>query len=109
MSKRLNFRPRSVADVLRQRDWYVQQFAYEAAARFVEAVNLTADRVLEMPGIGRSERVGSNALAGLRSVAIEGFEEIRLYYLDTHDELKIVRVLHTAREVDGLLEADKGD
>ena len=62
-----------------------------------------------MPGIGRSEVTVNPALAGLRSVAIGGYPDIRLYYLERDDELAVIRLLHTARDIEVLLDGEETD
>jgi len=43
---------------------------------------------------------------GMRAWPVPGFEDIRLYYLETADVLLIVRVLHDKRDVQQILQGE---
>jgi toxin ParE1/3/4 len=48
-------------------------------------------------------------LAGLRAWPVNGFPEMRIYYLVSENVLRIVRVLHSRRDIGPMLEADEQD
>lgn len=47
-------------------------------------------------------------LAGLRSWAVKGFEDMRIYYTVQDDMLRIVRVLHGKRDINKILKREGG-
>ena len=44
-------------------------------------------------------------MKGLRSWPVKGFAVIRIYYLASEDEVRVIRVLHGKRDVGRLLES----
>jgi plasmid stabilization system protein ParE len=91
---------------LRQYEWYlVEKDAEEAAERFVAAVNEAIAEICRRPGIGTPKRLMNARLAGLRSSPVQGFPEIRVYYLVSEGMVRVVRVLHGRRDIGPLLEA----
>ena len=108
MSKRLVIRPAARADILERFTYLVDRGAAAAAGRFLEAVEVAAERIREMPGIGSPKELENPLLKGLRSVQVPGFEAVRLYYLETDDAIRIVRVLHGMQDVSAILEGVEG-
>lgn len=74
------------------------------ADRFLAAVRMAIDHVSNTPHAGSPRPMKNRRLFGLRTWSIGGFDEIKLYYLVTDDELVIVRVLHGRRDIEGILE-----
>lgn len=103
MSRTFTFRNQAREDIFTQQNWYIEQFAFDIAERFVNSVIDAAQRVLEMPGIGRPELNDHVKLTGLRSWPVPGFEAIRIYYIVSPDTVDIVRVLHSARDIPRIL------
>ena len=94
---------------------YLEQFAYlleqaapDAAQRFLDAVDRASARIQEMPGVGGPKDLPNSRLRGLRSWPVPGFEAVRIYYLETEDTIRVVRVLHGRRDVGRLLENEEG-
>jgi toxin ParE1/3/4 len=56
-----------------------------------------------MPGIGAAKTLRHPALQGLRSWPVQGFEDIRIYYVVQGEILKVVRVLHGKRDINRIL------
>jgi plasmid stabilization system protein ParE len=100
-------RPAARNDILRQYEYYlIEKAAVPAAERFVTAVQAAIAQVCRNPGIGAPRILGNLRLAGLRSCAVKGFPEIRVYYLVTRDLIRVVRVLHGKRDISPILEAE---
>jgi len=91
-------RPAARRDVLLQFEYYLQENAPEAAARFLEAVERAVEQLVEMPNMGAPKALKNSSLAGLRSWPVSGFEEIRVYYRVHEDTLRVIRVLHGRRD-----------
>lgn len=89
-------------DIRLQQAWYVEEMAFAAAARFIGAVQDLTQVLADMPGIGRLEE--TTAIAGLRSIGVPDFDSVRLYYLASDDGVTVIRVIHTSRDVPGLLD-----
>lgn len=69
------------------------------AERFVDAIEASTTRILQAPGIGAPRRSLNKQLDGLRSFPVDGFEDVRIYYLVEKAKLKVVRVLHGRQDV----------
>jgi plasmid stabilization system protein ParE len=87
----------------------MEQEAPGAAARFLEAVEASLERVREMPEIGSPRELDNPRLQGLRSWPVFGFEAVRVYYLATDDAIRVIRVLHGKRDLASILDREAGD
>jgi toxin ParE1/3/4 len=98
-------RPNARKDILRQYEYYlIEKDAEPAARRFVSAVQGAIDLICSQPGIGAPKILRNPKLAGLRSCAVKGFPEMRVYYLVSKNAVRVVRVLHGKRDIDPMLE-----
>jgi toxin ParE1/3/4 len=104
---RLVIRPAAREDILRQYRYYlIDKDAEGAAERFLVAIHAAIETVCRRPDVGASKALDNRALAGLRSWPVTGFPAIRVYYLSSDEELRVVRVLHGKRDIDPLLEEE---
>jgi toxin ParE1/3/4 len=76
----------------------------ETAFRFRKAVRESLDRIRQHPRIGSLCR---GSIQGLRSWPANGFEIIRIYYIETPESLRVVRILHGSRDVRKILRKEK--
>jgi plasmid stabilization system protein ParE len=60
-------RPSAKDDILRQFRYYLLEDAFEAAARFLDAVDESIEAICQMPDIGAPKQFKDPLLAGLRS------------------------------------------
>ena len=98
---RVVFLPAAQEDILSVVEYLLDQFAYDAAERFPDSVEAAAVFVAQNP------LAGAASLHGLRSWAIRDFPKIRLYYfLSSDTELRIVRIIHAARDLSAVLDED---
>lgn len=89
-------------DIQRQFRYYlVEEDAPEVAMRFMDAIEEALAAIVRSPGVG-SPRFFSN-LPGLRSWPVPAFEDIRVYYLETNESIRIIRVLHGSRDLKRIL------
>jgi plasmid stabilization system protein ParE len=87
------------------RYYLVELDAPEVAVRFLDSVEDAFRVIIRNPGIG-SQRPFPN-LPGLRSWPVPGFEDIRVYYVQTPGVLRIVRVLHGSRDLGRILKKEE--
>jgi toxin ParE1/3/4 len=81
--------------------FYIDELAYEAAERFPSAVEQALRQIQKKPSIGSPRVFRNQALCGLRSWPVPGFENIRIYYLQPRPNLiRVLRVLHGKRDLD---------
>ena len=96
-------------DILRQYSYYlIEKESPHTAGRFLEAVQLSIELLCRMPDAGAPKAFKSPRLGGLRSWPVRNFPAIRIYYIHSADELRILRVLHGKRDLAPLLESDPG-
>ena len=106
---RLLLRPSAREDILKQYDYYlVEKEVEEIADRFLVNVQASMEQVCRNPGIGSPKSLANPTLRGLRSWPIKGFPDIRIYYLHTVEEVRVVRVLHGRRDIYPMLEEEIG-
>ena len=96
-------------DIIRQFRYYLLEDALEAATRFLDAVDESIEAICQMPHIGAPKPLKNPILAGLRSWAVTGFEDILIFYVVQPDALRVVRVLHGRRDITRILEREKND
>ncbi len=89
-----------------------EQFAYiardsrHAAVRFLAAAEETFDQLAKMPELGGQFDVRISHLAGLRVWQIKGFEKYLVFYCPIEQGVEIIRVLHGARDIAAVFEAE---
>lgn len=71
-----------------------------AADRWVDGLDVAFSRLATQPMMGRAR---PGLAPDLRSLP---FRRYVIYYLPLHDGIDVVRVLHGARDVDGVLEGE---
>ena len=96
--------PSARADILRQAGYFIELGMDRLAGRFIEAVRSAIDDVSHTPYAGSPRPMRSRRLAGVRTWAIDGFDEMKVYYLVTDHELVIVRILHGRRDIERIFE-----
>ena len=99
-------RPEAKDDILRQFRYYLLQDAFEAATRFLDAVDESIEAICKMPHMGAPKPLKNTALAGLRFLAVNGFEDILIFYQVQPEAVRVVRVLHGRRDIARILERE---
>ena len=92
--------PAADRDVEELADYLAREAGLETALRFYDAAAASYEQIARTPGIG--ERWASDRLAalGLRVWRVEGFENRLIFYRETAGGVEIVRVIHSARDLD---------
>jgi len=93
----------AVADIVEQADWYSTQSGKVLATRWEGAVTSAIMRVLTRPNTGTPCHFQAAELYDLRRTAIPGFPKHLLFYKFDSCEVFVVRVIHGARDLEGLL------
>jgi toxin ParE1/3/4 len=102
--------PAARDDILRQFRYYlVEQDKPQVAERFLSAVRRTMEGIIRTPHGGAPKRLSREALRGLRSWPVKGFEDVRVYYLAHQGGVRVVRVLHGKRDINNILEKENYD
>jgi toxin ParE1/3/4 len=106
---KLTIRPAARRDILHDYQRYLELDLPHIAERFLASVNAAIDAVIAMPKAGSPKILGNRLLAGLRSWPVKGFDDFRVYYLERPDELDVVRIINTKRDVGTILESEQDD
>jgi toxin ParE1/3/4 len=102
--------PAARDDILRQFRYYlVEQDKPKVADRFLSALRRTMQGIIRTPQGGAPKRLSREALQGLRSWPVRGFEDVRVYYLAHEARVRVVRVLHGKRDINNILEQESVD
>jgi len=100
---------------LELRSEYIRQHNPRAALRFLNPAEATIRQLAASPGIGTRYDSDHPALAELRYFPITRFKNDLVFYRLAKGGIEIVRVLHGARDIAGILaeqfgvEEDAGD
>lgn len=99
--------PLAREDILRQyRYLLTEEDRPIAAERFLQAIRAAVSQLCRRPAIGAPLRLANPRLAGIRSWPVQGFPSIRMYYLVSENQLRVVRVLHGKRDIVSILESE---
>ena len=97
-------------DILRQYFYYlVEKDAVRIAERFLDAVQSATEALCRMPRAGAPKMLDNPSLSGLRSWPVHGFPAMRIYYIHSGDDLRVIRVLHGKRDINPLLEEEAAE
>jgi toxin ParE1/3/4 len=94
-------------------DDLVEHFAYiaadspRAASRFLENAEALFESLLEMPGMGTPLPDINPRFPGLRRISVKGFPNHVVYYSPEGDDIRILRILHAARDRDWVLRRER--
>jgi toxin ParE1/3/4 len=89
-------------DLSEQAD-YIARDHVDVALRFLEAAEAAFSQLADLPDIGRRRQFRHPALAGVRSWPVPGFEKHLIFYRLNPGRVEVLRVLHSARDLDSLL------
>ncbi|MEK7137694.1 MAG: type II toxin-antitoxin system RelE/ParE family toxin [Patescibacteria group bacterium] len=94
--------PRAESDLFEQ--WaYIDKDNPEAADRFTEQAMETFRLIATMPLIGTFYESPNPQLQSLRKFPVQGFEQHLIFYAPSEDRIEIVRVLHSKRDLEGVV------
>lgn len=96
--------PAARADIVRQIGYFIEIGQASVADRFLAATRVAIDRLAETPHAGPPRPMRNPRLTGLRTWSIEGFDDMKVYYLVADEELRVVRILHGRRDIARILE-----
>ena len=86
--------------------WYARQGGETLELRFIAAVESTTLVIRQYPAVGSTRHADyvSDLSAPLRYFPIRQFEPYLIYYLDLPSHIEVIRVWHSARGLDALLD-----
>lgn len=96
--------PSARTDILRQVGYFIEIGQERIADRFLAATRTAIEHVAETPKAGPPKILKDQRLEGLRTWSIEGFDDMKIYYLVRAEELAVVRILHGRQDIERILE-----
>jgi len=101
--KKLVVQNAAAADLLAVAE-FISQTSEEAAFRFLDAANTEFLKLCRQPFLGRERQPIQSLLRNVRSWSISEFPQHIIFYRVEDECIRIVRVLHGARDIDQMLE-----
>jgi toxin ParE1/3/4 len=92
----------AIADILEQADWYERQAGPALPQRWERGVSRTLLQIIRRPRAGSPCRFRTSELGGIRRMAVSGFPKHLIFYQFRGDELVVLRIVHGARDLEGL-------
>ena len=86
---------------------YVANHDIAAAKRLLDAVELTFTWICQFPLAGKRIRTPRTHLAEIRMTPVQGFRDYLIFFLPSKNEVKILYVIHGARNIPKLLTQDQ--
>ena len=77
----------------------------DAASRFVPALEATCTQLVALPSLGSVRTFQRKDLKGVRILPVTGFEHYLIFYTAVQKNVKVLRVLHAARDFPTLFKA----
>ena len=99
---KIRFRPLALDDVRETVRFLEANGGVDLAERYFRAVMLTGESLTILPNRGAPCVYPRKELKGLRRLPVEGFDRWRIFYFVREGSVEVARVLHTARDLDGL-------
>ena len=100
MSLRVVQTPESLADIVRQADYYARRENVALAKRFTEAIKATAQLLASHPWIGKETDYAHPKLVEIRLFLVrKPFDKHLIFYRVRGGELDIVRFIHGMRDL----------
>jgi len=102
MKRRLFIKPEADRDINNQFT-YIADDNLEAAIRFYEAAFASFNLLLANPFVGPARPFDSPQLMDIRLWFVTDFHKYLIFYRVTNEFVEIVRVLHSARDIDRIM------
>jgi toxin ParE1/3/4 len=97
-------KPEAKRDLI-ERMAYLDQINPGLAGRFLAAVETTFSRLAEMPGLGGLCELDIPGCPDLRVFPVKRFAKYLVFYRALPDGIDVIRVLHGAQDIEGILRA----
>lgn len=101
-------RPAADRDLVAAFRHYTRHAGLRVADRFFEEVEATFARLAGMPGLGTRYEPGEAFDPDLRYFPVSRFRAYLVFYRALPDGIEVFRILHGARDIQGILAEDLG-
>lgn len=107
MTPPVNQRPRARLDLLEQFVYFGEQAGVELAERYFAVIDTTCLQLVKHPRSGMLYDSGIARLDGLRRFPVRDFDQYIIFYLPHEKGIEVIRVLHSARDIDSLFAGEE--
>jgi toxin ParE1/3/4 len=101
-------RPSANRDVVEIYRYLARRAGTRVADRFFTQAEATFVRLARMPGIGTRYEPDEPVYADLRSFPVSRFRVYQIFYRPVRGGIEVLRVLHGARDIHGILAEEYG-
>ncbi len=101
-------RPAADQDLVAAYRYYARQAGQGVADRFFAEAEATVARLAAKPGIGAVYEPAEPLYSNVRYSRISRFRNYLVFYLPLSEGIEVLRVLHAARDIDGILSDEFG-
>lgn len=101
-------RPAARQDLVDTFRYFTLNASLSVARRFIAQAEATFVRLAAMPGMGTPYEPDHPAYAVLRCFPVSRFPKLIVFYRPIEDGIEVIRVLHGARDISGILAEDIG-
>ena len=108
MNRRIHRLPTARRDLVEIFQHLIQHAGLATARRFRAEAEATFGRLVRMPGIGASYDPDDPSFQGLRVFPVSRHRKYLVFYQPVDDGINVLRILHGARDIAGILEEDLG-
>ena len=95
--------PRAEMDIDAHCGFFAKQ-SVEKALRFDKAVFDSFERLCKMPFVGTERKFSNSKLWGIRLWFVKEFEKYLIFYRVFDNYIEIIRILHSAQDIDSITE-----
>jgi toxin ParE1/3/4 len=106
MSDRLIIRPQADRDVAELAD-YIAENSFPAAIRFLDSFDSTLQTLLRFPEIAAVWETKNPRYDKMRCWPVSGFPHHLIFYRPLSNEIEVIRVCHSSRDLNRLF-SDEG-
>lgn len=85
---------------------YIGAGNLDASDRFLFVAEATFLQLAKMPRIGKNSGFTNPQLSQVRQVPIKGFKNYFVFYQIQDDSIDVIRVLHSAQNIENILEEE---
>lgn len=105
--RRVLRRPRAILDLIELAE-HIGKADPDTADRFVTAADTSIAEIAQSPGLGSIWESAAPTRHELRWRPVAGFPRHLIFYFSSDDAIEVVRVLHSSRDLDRILNPGRG-
>jgi toxin ParE1/3/4 len=102
---KVNKRPQVIRDLI-ELATYIAEDNLDVSDRFLAAAEETFKQLAKTPGMGKLCQFSHPNLADVRQQPVKRFRRYLVFYRPTDLGVEILRVIHSARDIEAILDED---